>query len=189
MIVNETVISKADVAFLVNRDMKTPKKKFLKVILLLIALVGFTIFVFGMWFIIRAKKVHMDVSDTYWAIIQWSIYGFLGLLFFFFGEKIAYWRAMHSKAWAAVIGSTVRSVIDGDSVTVSRCAVGTDTQSKYALSLIDSFAVLNDSLYICAKADNQKKYIILQDSGYTEGNRDDVLALLHKYGVPMMQMP
>lgn len=184
MIVNECAISKEDVAFLVSRGMKTPQKKVLRVILLLVGIAGCGIGLFGIWLIVRAKRVHLELSGVQWAVIEWSVFGILGLLFFFFGDKIAYWRAMHSKAWKAMIGSPVKNVLDGESITVSRSTVGTDTQSKFAYSLIISFADCNNTLYLCVKADNQKKYIILHDDGYREGTKADVLALLHSRGIP-----
>ena len=69
-------------------------------------------------------------------------------------------------------------------MTTFRSADGADTQTTYALNLIESFTDRGNTLYLCVTADNQKKYIILHDDGYTEGTKADVLALLQSRGVP-----
>lgn len=88
-----------------------------------------------------------------------------------------------------MFGDVVRNEFGADAVTTHRSANGTETVNKYAYTLIQGYTVQNGSLYIWVYADQRKKFLVLRDSGYTEGTRDDVIALLHKYGVPMVQMP
>ena len=88
-----------------------------------------------------------------------------------------------------MFGQSVRNVFEADAITVYRSANGTETANKYAYTLIQGYTAQNGSLYIWVNADQRKKFLVLRDDGYTEGTREDVLALLHKYGVPVVQMP
>ena len=189
MIINESTLSQEDAVFLtkcvISEAMKTPRKKISGAVLLTGAAAMLLYAVLGLYLMIRFTAPTDIVIHT----VLFGVLGILALLAFCFNKKIMLWRTMHAKEWNAMLGQAVRNVFEADAVTVYRSANGTETANKFAYTLIQGFTVQNGSLYIWVYADQRKKFLVLHDSGYTEGNRADVLALLHKYGVPMMQMP
>ena len=189
MIVNESALSQEDAVFLtkcvINEAMKTPRKKISGAVLLIGAAAMLLYAALGLYLIIRFTAPTDIVIHT----VFFGVLGILALLAFLFNKKIMLWRTMHAKEWGTMFGQTVRNVFEADAITVYRSANGTETANKYAYTLIQGYTAQNGSLYIWVNADQRKKFLVLRDDGYTEGTREDVLALLHKYGVPVVQMP
>lgn len=189
MIINESTLSQEDAVFLtkcvISEAMKTPRKKISGAVLLIGAIAMLAYAGLGLYLMIRFTAP----ADIVFHTVLFGILGIMALLCFIFNKKIMLWRTMHAKEWGTMFGNVVQNEFGADAVTTHRSANGTETVNKYAYTLIQGYTVQNGSLYIWVYADQRKKYLVLRDSGYTEGTRDDVIALLHKYGIPMVQMP
>lgn len=194
MIVNESVLSQEDAVFLtkciIKQNMKTRQKKLSGMILLICGLLSLGYSALCVWVIFKSQKYQMHIPTTIYleAVIAGAI-GVVGLLGFIFGSQITLWRVTHSKEWSQVFGQTVRTVFENDSIKTTRSAVGTDTQARYAYNLIEGYTEKNGSLYIWITANQQKKFIVLRDDGYTEGSKGEVIAMLQAKGVPITQLP
>ena len=190
MIVNECTLSQEDAVFLtkciIAYNMKTPRKRFSAVILLLLGLLFLVLSALCLWVSVPQGRYH---GRLFFQAFLYGIIGCFAILSLIFGKQIALWRVMHAKAWNTIAGTPFKTVIDGETVTTFRSANGTDTQSRYALSLIEGFCVQDGSTYLWVTADNLKKIIVLRDDSYTEGSKEALLSLLHQRGIPVHESP
>lgn len=189
MIVNESALSQEDAVFLtkcvINEAMKTTRKKIAGAVLLVASAAMLLYAGLGIYLMLKITVPPEIVIHS----LLFGVLGLLALLCFIFNRKIMLWRVMHSRDWGTMFGEVVRNVFEADAVTTYRTANGAETVNKYAYTLIQGYTEQNGSLYIWVTADQRKKFLVLRDNGYTEGTRNDVLALLHRYGVPLVQMP
>lgn len=194
MIVNETVISEEDSKFLVqcmiDLNERTARRKISKAIGWALCIVMLIFTGLLVWAICSAKLSHAALpTNTYFYAVFYAAIGIICLILLVFGKKIVLWRTMHSKAWNTTFGIMIRTAFDGDTITSYRSTVGTDTESHYALNLLKGYTEQNGSLYLWLRTENQIKFLVLHDDGYTEGSKGELTALLQQHGVSIAKMP
>lgn len=194
MIVNETVISEEDSEFLVqcmiDLNERTARRKISKAIGWILCIVMLIFTGLLVWAICSAKSYHAAIpTNTYFYALFYAAIGIICLILLVFGKKIVLWRTMHSKAWNTTFGMMIRTAFDGDTITSYRSTVGTDTESHYALNLLEGYTEQNGSLYLWLRTENQIKFMVLHDNGYTEGTKAELIALLQKNSIPLKQKP
>lgn len=183
MIVNNTTYTEEDMAFIYSSIPKKKKADLYRIVSLLI-----------------------DVFMIFWGIHCISMFGeydkryipfwfplFIALLFILPVSSIwkAVKRAIERKKSSRNLNaerlkrcSEKRTFTFGDSTAdVSYVSDGVEYIKKYSYDKLTRLCVGDDRIYAVMRTNNNDIYMPVHDDGYTEGSKEELIALLEKHGV------
>lgn len=177
MIVNRSVLREQDVDFINDRLSRQPKVIVLRVIALLLGL----FFLFAAYLeLLALVKWKLGTAGDAFCMAAFCIAAYLLLSRAILIKRFSRRKSLKYKSLFAPRTYTVSA----DGIAAHHAFEGTETDRKFPFEHADCFFETADAVYL--RFHGEKKalfYMCLQDSGYQEGSRAELLALLHEKGI------
>lgn len=177
MIVNRSVLREQDVDFINALLRRKPKVIALRVIALLLGL--FFLFAAYLDLLSLVKWKTGTVSDA----LLLAVLCVLAYLLLSRAILIKRFSRRSSLKYKSLFAPRTYTV-SGDGIAVHHAFEGTETDRRFPFEHADCFFETADAVYL--RFHDEKKamiYMCLQDSGYQEGSRAELLALLNEKGI------
>ncbi|MCM1164444.1 MAG: hypothetical protein NC299_00120 [Lachnospiraceae bacterium] len=174
MIVNRTVICKADVEFS-QRHSRKPRRIAFSVIL--VGVCGALLLILGGVMLYRAFSLGESVNAV--TVAAAFVMGALFIAWSVCFNKTAVLRAMRVPSLKAP-----RTYEFSDKDVLCRLSLnGVDAEERYAYSIMDGFFERNNAIYIRLNVDNRQRFLVVHNDAYSDGSSAELAALLESRGV------
>ena len=181
MIVNRSVLREQDLDFINAQIRKEPKRIVLRVIALLLGL--FYLFTAFLEMLKLFKWKTGGVSDVL-LLILFCILAYLLLSRAIFLKQVS---RRTSKKYQSLFAPRTYTV-DAEGIAASHSFEGVETQNRFAFANADCFFSREDAVVLRFRGEKKMQYYMcLRDDGYTEGTREELLALLREKGIRGVQ--
>lgn len=177
MIVNTSVLTKEDIAFINARLRQQPKQIALRVIAVLLGLFFVLAGVLELLTLVKWKKG--GVSD---AMLCAAFFVFAYLLLSR-GIFLSHYALKRSLKYQSLFAPRDYTVDDGG-ITAHHSYGGAEYTNRFSFENADCYYAGERAVYL--RFHGEKKMLVfmcMQDSGYTEGSRAELIALLESRGI------
>ena len=177
MIINESVLTEKELDFINGMLRRQPKQIALRVIALLLG--AYFLFAAVLELLMLTKWKSGKLSDALLAaaflIFSYPLLS-RGIFLKFFSRR----RSLKYKSLFAPRTYTA----DDGGITAHHSFEGTEQTSRFSFANADCFIETEDAVYLRFLGEKKQQiYMCLKDSGYREGSRQELLALLRRHGI------
>lgn len=177
MIVNQSTLRVQDVDFINAKLRRTPKLVVMRVIAFLLGL--YFCFAGCLEFLELFIWKRGKLSDVL-LMIAFLIFAYLLLSRCLFLKAYSRRRSLKFKSLFAPRTYTV----DVDGIAAHHVFAGTQTDRRFSFANAKCYYETADAVYLCFHVEKKQQiYMCMQDSGYSEGSRAELIALLDEKGV------
>lgn len=174
MIVNQTVLTKADLTFAEKHRRKEPRIAFL---ICFVALCGVLLLIIGGLTLYKAVLSRGNVNIV---IVAGALaMGVLFICWSIFFNKLS---VMKSIKLPSVKAPRTYEFLD-DCVLCRLLLNGIEAEERYSYSIMDKYFEQNNAVYIRGNVDNRQRFLTVHNDSYSEGSAEELKALLESCGV------
>lgn len=177
MIVNRSVLTEQSLDFINARLRRQPKQIALRILAAILGIFFLCVAVLELLSLVKWKSGKL--SDGI-LMVAFGIYAYLLLSRVLFAR---YFTRRRSKKFASLFAPRTYTV-DDTGIAAQHVFAGTQTDRRSSFANAKCYYETADAVYLCFHVEKKQQiYMCMQDSGYSEGSRAELIALLDEKGV------
>lgn len=177
MIVNRSVLTEQSLDFINARLRRQPKQIALRILAAILGIFFLCVAVLELLSLVKWKSGKL--SDGI-LMVAFGIYAYLLLSRVLFAR---YFTRRRSKKFASLFAPRTYTV-DDTGIAAQHVFEGRESTNRFDFANAECYIKAEGMVYLCFRGEKKSQiYMCMQDSGYSEGSRAELIALLDEKGV------